>query len=374
MPTNRLPAFRVLFAREPTARAEAPGRVNLIGEHTDYNGGFVLPTAIPQRTRVELARRDDSRARIASADIPGGTELVEYLVGEEAPRRRWEDYVMGVTHVLREAGHLIGGFDARVESSVPIGSGLSSSAALEVSMLRALRAAFTLPVDDVELARLGRRAENDFVGAPVGIMDQMAASLADEGTALFIDTRTLQFERVALPAECDIVVVNSGLTHDHAGGEYRVRRSECEEASRRLGVRELRDLDASDLQRVESLPEPLHRRVRHVITENARVLSAVDAMRRGDLERLGSLFVASHTSMRDDFEVSLPEIDFMVASAREHADVFGARLTGGGFGGSIVALARRGAGIRAARHVVDRCMARYHIRPTVLVPVEPSGA
>ena len=357
--------FVEAFGRPPDVVADAPGRVNLIGEHTDYSGGFVMPMAIPQRTRVELARRDDRTARVISANL-GPPQGVTFEVGGERRVGAWIDYVQGTVAALRGAGFEVGGFDALVSSGVPVGSGLSSSAALEVSVLRALRAAWGLALDDVTIARLGQRAENDFVGAPVGIMDQMASSLADETTALFLDTRSLAFERLPLPAEAALVVLDSGVAHDHVAGEYRTRRAECEHAAGLLGVRELRDVD--DPTRARALPAPLDRRARHVITENARVVTAAACLRAGDAAGLGALFDASHASLRDDFEVSVPDVDRLVALAQADREVLGARMTGGGFGGAIVALVRRG----AARAVAERLQTAYDAggaaRARILVP------
>jgi galactokinase len=361
-------AFRAMFGRPPDAQADAPGRVNLIGEHTDYSGGFVLPTAIPQRTRVAVARRGDATVRAASANAGGGA--VAFELGAEAHRGGWIDYVQGIVWALREAGHAVSGFDAAIASDVPIGAGLSSSAALEVALLRALRAAFGLRVDDVTIARIGRRAENELVGAPVGIMDQMAASLGDESTALFLDTRSLAFDRLALPASAELVVIDSGIAHDHAAGEYRTRRTECERAARRLGVGQLRDAD--DLGAIGALPPPLDRRARHVVTENARVLEAANQMRRGDVRRLGELIDASHASMRDDFEVSVPDVDRLVALAQRHEHVLGARMTGGGFGGAIVALVEAGCGPLVADGVRAAYDAGGAPRGRVLVPPRAS--
>jgi galactokinase len=294
--------------------------------------------------------------------------LFEYAVGSERRRGDWLDYVQGTTAVLREAGHRVGGFDAWITSGVPLGSGLSSSAALEVALLRALRSAFDLELDDLELARLGRRAENSFVGAQVGIMDQMAACFADETAALFIDTRTLEYRRVPLPAEAEIAVVDSGVAHDHARGDYNTRRAECERACQALGVPELRDVGAEDLERVDRLPDPLNRRARHVITENARVLAAVAAMEAGQLDRLGSLLTASHASMRVDYEVSVPAVDLLVELAESEPSVYGARLTGGGFGGSIVMLVRTESATSVARRVAAAYGERSGHQATVLVP------
>jgi galactokinase len=360
--------FRSLFGRSPALTVDAPGRVNLIGEHTDYNGGFVLPTAIPQRTQVELAPRPDNRFRVRSSQITNQKEPVEYTLGAEAPGRDWLDYVQGITLLLRQDGHRLSGFDVCISSTVPIGSGLSSSAALEVSLLRALRLAFQLPLDDIQLARLGQRAENEFVGAQCGIMDQMAAVFADDRHALFLDARTLQFQRVPLPAGADLVVINSGVAHDLTLGDYNTRRAECEQACRILGVSQLRDLQGAGQECLDRLPEPLKRRARHVLTENERVLQAVDAMRQEDLPRLGRLFVESHRSMREDYQVSVPEIDLLVELAHNQAEVYGARLTGGGFGGSVVVLARAGMGAAVAQQLARSYSERSGRTPTVLVP------
>jgi galactokinase len=291
-----------------------------------------------------------------------------FTLGAERPGRGWLDYVQGVTDALRRAGHALGGFDVRIASEVPLGSGLSSSAALEVSLLRALRAGFGLSLDDVALARVGQRAEAEFVGAPVGIMDQLASSLADARSALFVDTRSLAIEKLPLPPDVEPVVVSSGVAHRHAAGDYRVRRAECERAAAALGVPQLRDATEADLPRALALPEPLGRRVRHVVTEDARVLAAVEALRAGDSRRLGAIFDASHASQRDDYEVSIPEIERLVAIARADPDVLGARLTGGGFGGSIVALARAGRGAAAAARIAARYDAAGEERARVLVP------
>ena len=345
-----LPSFQDLFGVAPEVSTEAPGRVNLIGEHTDYNGGFVLPAAIPQRTRVEAAARSDRTVRLWSAQFPD-QEPHAFTLGEETRTSGWVDYIKGITRQL--AATPVRGFDARIASDVPVGSGLSSSAALEIAAGRALRTLFALPIDDVTLARIGQRAETDFVGAPIGIMDQMACSLADTTAALFLDTRTLQYERVPLPRQAALVVIDSGVTHDHAAGDYRVRREECTKAARLLRVRELRDV--TDAGSAERLPPPLDRRARHVITENARVLATVAALKAGDCGRAGELFAASHTSMRDDFEMSVAAIDALVQIASSVQGVYGARLTGGGFGGSIVALVDG----PTALTIADRIVAAY---------------
>jgi galactokinase len=236
-----------------------------------------------------------------------------------------------------------------------------------VALVRALREAYGLALDDVALAQIGQRAENEFVGARVGIMDQMAASLATADTALFLDTRDLAYERLPLPT-ADLVVLDSGVKHAHAGGDYNQRRAECERAAALLGVAQLRDLSLADLPRVAVLPAPLDRRARHVVTENARVLDAVAALRVGDPARLGALFRASHTSQRDDYAVSIPEIDLLVTLAEREPAIYGARLTGGGFGGSVVMLARAGAGRAAAERIAAAYAAQSGRAPAILLP------
>jgi len=348
------------------AAAHAPGRVNLIGEHTDYQEGFVLPCAVPQRTAARVRRRGDRRVRAASAQMP---DVVEFELGREQRQGGWVDYIQGLTSVLSQRGFTLEGFDLTLESEVPLGSGLSSSAALEVSTLRALRDLFALELSDIDIARLAQRAEVDFVGAPVGIMDQMASSLAGERDALFLDTRTLQFERITLPETLELVVINSGVTHHHAGGDYVTRRRESEDAAGMLGVRYLRDVHSTSTDQLDHLPPVLRRRARHIISENARVLEAVTALRTADLPALGRLFNASHASMRDDYEISIPEVDLLVELARRRPEVYGARLTGGGFGGAIVAAVAAGGAVTVAHDT-----ARAYERATgngasVLVPL-----
>jgi galactokinase len=338
------------MTHDDVATGEAPGRVNLIGEHTDYHEGFVLPTVIPQRTHIRIALRTDARVCVRSRNIGSAGE--EYRLGQEHPGRGWLDYISGVTAILAGTGVTLHGLDIEIASRIPIGAGVSSSAALTVSILRALRVLLALDLDDVALALLARRVETDFVGAPVGVMDQMAVSLGVEGEALFIDTRTLDTRAVRIPRSIDLLVIHSGITHAHAGGDYRLRRDESFRAAALLGLTYLRDADGSWLPRIDALPPVLSRRARHVVTENERVLAARAALQDGDITRLGALFAASHASMRDDYEISLPEIDTLVRIGTEHPDIYGARLTGGGFGGSVVMLAKSGCGHAAADAVV----------------------
>jgi galactokinase len=346
--------------------ADAPGRVNLIGEHTDYQDGFVLPCAVPQRTYAALEVRSDRRVRVTSAQM--GPDVSEYALGEETPGRGWVDYVQGVTWALAQQGSALRGFDLRLQSDVPVGSGLSSSAALEIATLRALRIAFDLSLSDVALAQIAQRAETGFVGVPVGIMDQMASSMAGERDALFLDTRSLHFERIPLPAGLELVVIDSGVAHEHVGGDYVTRRRESEGAARLLGVAHLRDVSIEMLPRLAVLPPLLARRARHIITENDRVLRARSALLSGDLPTLGDLFNASHASMRDDYEVSVPAVDQLVELAVSVPDVFGARMTGGGFGGAVVFAAVVGHGRDVASQVIAAYRSGARAQPRILVP------
>jgi len=370
--------------RSKTFVAHAPGRVNLIGEHTDYNHGFVLPTPIPQRTTVRLTpvgadtdtgAADAKAVRVRSADMSDGER--RYQLGEERRQDGWIDYIQGVTQILSRDGHRLRGFELTIESDVPIGSGLSSSAALEIALLRALREAFALTLSDVDLARIGQRAENDFVGAPVGIMDQMVCSLGQPGQALFLDTDSLTWQLVPLPHSAELAVIDSLVRHSHASGDYRTRRAECERACEVLGVTRLRDIDPVSLdalETLEALPEPLGRRARHVVTENRRVLQMVEALRHERMDECGRLLREGHVSMRDDYEISVPEVDALVDIANARNDVYGARMTGGGFGGAIIVLAHAGAGRAAAHAIVDTYRAETGNPASVLVPTDHAPA
>lgn len=362
-------AFVATFGRPPTCQADAPGRVNLMGEHTDYNGGRVLPIATPQRAHVWLAARDDGQVRACSTAF--GSSVESYTLGAERRGRGWIDYLQGVTCVLARSGRPVSGFDAWLHSDVPMGSGLGSSAAFEVAVLRGLRTLLRLQLDDIELARLAQRVETEFVGANVGIMDQMAASLADETTALLLHTVDLRVQRVPIAPTLELAVIDSGVRHAHATGGYNERRAQCEEAARRLGVRWLCDMPLAELQRVDALPEPFSMRARHVVTEHARVPETARALRHGDEAALRELFARSHASQRDAFGVSVPEVDALVERAAADPDVVGARLTGGGFGGSVVLLVRR-ARAHPAAHRIAKASGRDGV--VVVLPRAPSAA
>jgi len=365
-------AFRQAFGAPPDADAFAPARVNLIGEHTDYHQGYVLPTVLPQRTHVWLRRGERSRVRAFSATLGG--DAATYSLGEEQPGKGWIDYIQGVTHVLRGHGTEVPGFDAWIASTIPVGGGVSSSAALCVSLLRALRDLQGLTIDDHAIARLAQRVETEFVGAPVGIMDQMACSLGRPGEALFIDTRALAFERIPWPAAAELVVIDSGVSHQHAGGEYAARRRESFAAAVALGVSHLRDVGIDALPAIARLPDVEARRARHIVTENQRVLDAVAALRAGDLTTVGALFAASHASMRDDYEITTPDIDALVALGQADPAIYGARMTGGGFGGAVVMLARAGEGRAAAERIVGAYDRQIGRRASILAPLPIDAA
>jgi galactokinase len=314
--------------------------VNLIGEHTDYNDGYVLPFAIPQVVAVAASPVDEPGWVVYSESV-GEEELFEPERLSPGDVTGWSAYVAGVVWALGAAGFAAPGAHLAITSDVPPGAGLSSSAALECAVLSALADLGGLDLPVADRPRLAQRAENDFVGMPCGIMDQSAATLCREGHALFLDCRTLAVEHIPFDIaarELAILVVDTRAPHRHVSGEYAARRAACEEAARQLGVRALRDVDVDDLPAVLGrVPTGLRRRVRHVVTENQRVLDTVDLLRRGDVKAIGPLMTASHASLRDDYEVTVPEVDTAVEAALA-AGAYGARMTGGGFGGCVLAL------------------------------------
>ncbi len=311
--------------------AHAPGRVNLIGEHTDYNGGMVLPAALSIGLDVTLAPRDDDTVAVSSSDYdaPDIRNLSDDAVGE------WSDPCVGAIRVANDLGLLNGGATLEVRSTIPEGSGLSSSAALIVAILKAARAAGGGTQSDVELAVAARRVENEYMGVPCGIMDQMAVALATPGTAMALDTKHLEYDLVTLPDSHEMVVIHSGLTRKLTDGRYAARKVECDAAKAHFGTNDLCLLQTEQIEQAELAPVA-KRRALHCATEQARVWSAIDALKAGDIAALGQAMNESHVSMRDLFEMSLTEIDALVGSAQE-LGAAGARLTGGGFGGCIVA-------------------------------------
>ncbi len=325
-------AFQRLYGVAPEVRADAPGRVNLLGEHTDYNEGYVLPTPLPYFVRVQAAKARDV---VEAYSETYGERMARRP--EAGPARTWLDYVAGCVWALRREGYAVRGARFHIGSGVPVGAGLASSAALEVAVMRALRTLYRLDIDDLALALLAHRAEVEYVGVRCGVMDQIVASLGRCGEALLLDTRTLTAEAIPIPPGCRFAVVDSGTPRRLAEAGYNLRRAECEQAAVRLGVRTLRDVRWDDLNRAAALPPPLNGRVRHVVTENGRVLAGAAALRSGEIVAFGELMTESHRSLRDDYGVSTQDLDRLVGLAIEHG-ALGARLTGAGFGGCIVAL------------------------------------
>jgi galactokinase len=355
----------------------APGRVNLIGEHTDYNDGFVMPAALEFSTWVAASPRKDDTFVVASREF--NDEFEFSLAGPASRQRRWTDYVQGVAVTLKAAGFQFPGADLMIASDVPMGAGLSSSAALEVATgFALLQFAGTKP-DLTQLARLCQRAENEFVGTRCGIMDQFVSCLAEQGHCLMIDCRSLDYAKLPLPERCALVISNTMVRHELASGEYNLRRQQCEEGLEILRrsmpqARSLRDISLQQLEEhAGELPEILYRRCRHVITEIQRVLDAAAALKQGEIERFGGLMRQSHLSLQQDYEVSCPELDLMAEIASAQPGVYGARMTGGGFGGCTISLVKS----EAAQQVVDRVAAEYQqktgIRPEIYVSAAGAG-
>jgi galactokinase len=339
-------AFRSRYGREPAVLVRAPGRVNLIGEHTDYNDGFVLPMALERAAWIALEPRDDGVVRLLADDLgQEGTFDVATARTRDArgdardPEGGWLEYPRGVAWALQDAGHVLRGFDGALASDVPRGAGLSSSAAVELAVAAAFAAAADLAWDPIAIARAMQRVENLWVGVQSGIMDQLIGAAGVAGHALLIDCRDLSLRPVPLPAGVAVVVLDTDTRRTLVGSAYDERRASCQRVAAELGVAALRDVDASSLAAAAARLDPLDaRRARHVVAENARTLEAASALAAGDVDRFGRLMDASHESLRVDYEVSSPALDAIVAAARGAPGCLGARMTGAGFGGCAVAL------------------------------------
>lgn len=343
-PSTAADLFRRTYGREPDGVFSAPGRVNLIGEHTDYSGGLVLPFAIDARAQLAAGRADSSSVRVVSAQKPG--EVVTVALDDIRPGSPavagWPGYLLGAFWSLRETGRPLEPVDLVLDSQVPSGAGLSSSAAVECATVLAVSTLSGYRFDPLTVARLAQRAENDFVGVPCGPMDQTASAAGRQGAVLLFDTRSGTVENIPFdPAAhgLTMLVVDTRVAHSLADGEYGQRRASCERAARLLGVRQLRDVAIGQLPAaLDRLPDDeLRRRVRHVVTENDRVAGTVDLLRAGRVPDIGDLLTASHASLRHDYDVSCPELDLAVDTSLA-AGALGARMTGGGFGGSVIAL------------------------------------
>lgn len=333
---NLIEKFQSHFNAKPQIFCRAPGRVNLIGEHTDYNDGFVLPMAIDRDIRLALRPRTDGKVRIFSLDMMTESAFDLHSLTRGSG---WIEYPKGVAYQLMKEGHHLQGFDAIMTGNVPRGAGLSSSAAVELAIARAFAAASNLPWDAARMAKIAQKAENDWVGVKCGIMDQMASAACKEGYALFLDCRSLETQQAPLPAGVSVVILDTSTRRGLVDSAYNERRSQCEEAARWFGVKALRDVTFDEFnQKKTGLSEVVMKRARHIITENERTLEALQVMKRGDVGRLGELFNDSHNSLRDDFEVSSDALNMIVDCASEQSGCFGARMTGAGFGGCAVAL------------------------------------
>ncbi|AZQ71971.1 galactokinase [Streptomyces luteoverticillatus] len=372
-------AFRGVYGTGCEGVWAAPGRVNLIGEYTDVNDGFVMPLALPLRTGVAARARADGRLRLHSADIPGGVVTVAPDELRPGAVRGWAAYPAGVLWALREAGHAVAGADLHVESDVPVGAGLSSSAALEVATALALDGLYGLGLARPELARLARRAENAFAGVPCGIMDQTAAACCEAGHVLFLDTRDLTRRHLPFDLAAHglrLLVVDTRVKHDLGEGEYARRRAGCEAAARALGVRALRDVPYGELdvavRELRAVPGA-GALVRHVVSENERVRAVAALLDAGDPRATGPLLTAGHASLRDDFAVSCPELDLVVATATG-AGALGARMTGGGFGGSAVVLTDETTADTVERAVTAAFAAAGYATPRVFAVEAGEGA
>ncbi|MFJ9104903.1 galactokinase [Streptomyces sp. NPDC102405] len=371
--------FVELYGTEPEGVWSAPGRVNLIGEHTDYNDGFVMPFALPHTAVAAISRRTDGVLRLHSADVEGG--VVELRLDDLAPEsdRNWTAYPAGVVWALREAGHPVTGADVHLASTVPAGAGLSSSAALEVVVALALNDLYDLGLQRWQLARLCQRAENVYVGAPTGIMDQTASACCEAGHALFLDTRDLSQKQIPFDLAAEgmvLLVVDTRVKHSHSEGEYGKRRAGCERGAALLGVDALRDipyagLDAA-LDRLGDDEEAV-RLVRHVVTEDERVEKTIALLESGETRAIGPVLVAGHASLRDDFRISCPELDLVVDTALA-SGALGARMTGGGFGGSAIVLAEAADVEPLTKAVQEAFAAAEFTAPRVFEAVPSAGA
>jgi galactokinase len=374
-------AFRDRFGADPDGVWAAPGRANVIGEHTDYNGGFVLPVALPHTTRAAIGRRGDGRLALASLQHPHEDAELGLADLRRGTPPGWGGYVAGVVAELRDAVASDGGLSVVVDGDVPAGAGLSSSAALSCSVALGLRDLIRPELSREQLVDIARRAENDYVGAPTGILDQSAALLCRAGSALFLDTRDRSSEQVPFDlaaAGLALLVIDTGTTHSHADGGYGDRRKECEQAAQRLGVELLREVpDVAALVPLDDgTPEGrvFLRRARHVVTEDARVLRVVATLReRADPRAIGPILTAGHESLRDDFEISTPLLDATVEAALD-AGAHGARMVGGGFGGSVIALADDDATDRIEAAVAARFAAGGDGPPRTFRAVPSDGA
>lgn len=332
--------FEQTYSAAPEVLVHAPGRVNIIGEHTDYNEGFVFPAAINFGTWVAATKREDNTILVTAVDYDNQQNQFPLDDIQFDNEQGWANYVRGVVKVLKDALPEFGGANLLVTGNVPQGAGLSSSASFEVAILKALSALYELPLDGVQAALLGQKAENTFVGCSCGIMDQLISAMGNEGKAMLLDCQSLEIEHSPLPSTHQIVIINSNVKRGLVDSEYNLRREQCEESASILGVSSLRGATLEQLENTKSeMSDVVYRRARHIITENARTLTAAQALKEGDIATVSQAMAESHVSMRDDFEITVKPIDFLVEIISEVlGESGGVRMTGGGFGGCVVAL------------------------------------
>ncbi len=365
---------RVLFGTDPEAITFAPGRVNLIGEHTDYNGGNVLPMAIDMGTMCAASRRDDGRFGLHSHQVNGPIAQVDPTTFDRTAANGWLGYVVGALAVAADRGWFTGGVDVSIDADLPLGAGLSSSASLECAVLTAVIALGGAVVAPIEVALAAQEVEHTYAHVPCGIMDQAASMLAEPDSALLLDSATLDSRAVPLHLDrlgLQVLLIDTNVRHDLADGAYADRRAACERAAAALGVTHLADIPLSEIARIDALPEPEARRARHVITEQARVADAVQAFADADALALGRAFAGSHTSLSRDYEVSCPELDVAV-SAAVVGGAAAARMTGGGFGGNVVTLCRPEA-VARVQDSVRQALARDGLAAPTFRIVSPAG-
>jgi len=369
--------FKEKFGYAATHVIQSPGRVNLIGEHTDYNDGFVLPCAIDYQTVISCAKRDDNIVRVIAADYNNEEDsfsLDSPIIKHET--QQWPNYVRGVIKHLQLRDNSFGGADLVISGNVPQGAGLSSSASLEVAVGKTFQHLYNLPLDGVQLALNGQEAENQFVGCNCGIMDQLISSLGKKDHALLIDCRNLETRAVSIPEDAAVVIINSNFKRTLVGSEYNTRREQCEAGAHFFGKKALRDVTLDEFTTsVNDLDPVVAKRVRHILTENIRTVEAADALAKGDFVRMGQLMAESHASMRDDFEITVPQIDTLVEIVKAAiGEKGGVRMTGGGFGGCIVALVPQDLVPVIEQAVAQEYQAKTGIKETFYVCKASAGA
>jgi len=369
--------FTQTFGTAPTRHFQAPGRVNLIGEHTDYNDGFVLPCAIDYQTLVAVTPRDDMTVSVVAIDYSNEQDEFSLDCDIEAHSTQlWSNYVRGVIKHLQLRGHVFNGANLAITGNVPQGAGLSSSASLEVAIGETFRVLYNLSLTKAEVALNGQEAENQFVGCQCGIMDQMVSACGSKFNALLLDCRSLEAELISMPENLVVMIINSNVKRGLVDSEYNTRRLQCEDAARILGLHALRDISLVELQNNRNkLPEVVYRRAHHVVSDSERTVLAAHALRTNDVVQLSHLMAQSHTSMRDDFEITVPPIDFAVKILTEYlGDKGGVRMTGGGFGGCMVALMPHDMVEGAKQLLAERYQAETGYKETIYICSASDGA